>query len=53
MKKRRKGSSAKARERLHALRMKFKAGYAEQYWKGLGFDTGEIRGLRSKHGVRT
>ncbi len=34
--------SAKSRERLHRMRMKFSPGYAEGYWKGLGFFDGEI-----------
>ena len=34
--------SSKARERLHAMRMKFKAGYAEKYLKSLGFNEREI-----------
>lgn len=37
-----KAVTAKARERLHALRMKFKPGYAVAYLKSLGLNDREI-----------
>lgn len=41
-----KSVTAKARERLHAMRMKLKPGYAVAYLKSLGFTDREIEVIR-------
>jgi hypothetical protein len=42
------GVSAKARERLHAMRMKLKPGYANEYLKSLGFNAREIEIIKRR-----